>query len=625
MRDTGAVWLAGHMVESLNPRRIPLPRRALLRSVVLALAVLATGTVIGGGIRQTASADVSSGDRPVFIPIDPCRLADTRPATNNVGDRARPVGAAETAAFEAHGTNGDCTIPTEASALSLNITALGATVQTFLTIWPDGPRPLVASLNPAPSQPPTPNAVTAPLSSNGSFNVFNNAGRVDIVIDVNGYFAPHDHDDRYLLESEAARKADVYDKSETYAKSETYGSGEVDQRLAELTGNLFVELEEHTKPYAPVYGKVIHTSRYAGEPVGGGIAATITPFGSPMIASVNQLTDTIELHECVSATCPATIADSTTLAAAAVDDLLTGRSGDAVFAYRTVANELRIGFCTQRCDQTSSISIAANAAEANMVLGNSGPIVVYENLTTKQIVLTSCDDQTCSALTHTNLASTAGGSGEADIVATISGPIVALYTSTNPGVEVITCFFDACTSIAVPAPPRVMLVSGVGIGRNPSIAVTASGDIAVAYRDDSKNALGLVSCVTRPCKNDPATTDDDPIVEIITTSGNEGVNPTLAYDITGAAVITHQGSTGQRFLTWCPSVAFGGIGAISACNQPRISVITASGSSGDDAELLITRDGNPIVAWINGAAELYFDYFVGERSVPTPDLSLLQI
>jgi hypothetical protein len=71
--------------------------------------------------------------------------------------------------------------------ISLNVTAVGATAATFLTIWPDGTRPLASSLNPAPGQPPTPNAVATQLSGAGAFNVFNRFGTVDVIVDVNGY------------------------------------------------------------------------------------------------------------------------------------------------------------------------------------------------------------------------------------------------------------------------------------------------------------------------------------------------------------------------------------------------------------------------------------------------------
>lgn len=97
-------------------------------------------------------------------------------------------GADATKTILAHGSNGNCTLPTDAVAVSLNVTAIGATEPSFLTFWPEGERPTASSLNPLPDQPPTPNAVTTALSGIGGFNVYNRAGSVDIIIDVNGYY-----------------------------------------------------------------------------------------------------------------------------------------------------------------------------------------------------------------------------------------------------------------------------------------------------------------------------------------------------------------------------------------------------------------------------------------------------
>ncbi len=136
-----------------------------------------------------ARVDAAPGDvDTTFVPVTPCRLEDTR----ELG--GAPLAAGEVRVFEAFGTRGpvvgsQCTIPTDAVGLSMNVTALGASVESFLTIWPDGvPQPFVSSLNPAPGQPPIPNAVATPISSAGRFKVFNNAGSVGMIIDVNGYY-----------------------------------------------------------------------------------------------------------------------------------------------------------------------------------------------------------------------------------------------------------------------------------------------------------------------------------------------------------------------------------------------------------------------------------------------------
>ena len=175
-----------------------------LRNVLLAAAMLVTGTAIGATTQHLASAGVSSGERPVLVPIVPCRLTDTRPAPNTVGPRSAPLAGADTATIEVQDPSTECVgeIPGDATALSLNVTALGATAQSFLTIWSEGDRPLAASLNPAPGEPPVPNAVTTALSSAQSFKVYNNAGSVNVVIDVNGYYVDHDHDDRYYTKNE---------------------------------------------------------------------------------------------------------------------------------------------------------------------------------------------------------------------------------------------------------------------------------------------------------------------------------------------------------------------------------------------------------------------------------------
>jgi len=132
-------------------------------------------------------ADAAPGDiDTTFVAITPCRLADTRPAPDRVGT-ADALGADDTQTFAVHGSNGECTIPTDAVAVSVNVTAVGASVESFLTLWPDGDLPLVSSLNPAPGEPPTPNAVTVSLSAAGGFNLYNFVGSVNVVIDVNGY------------------------------------------------------------------------------------------------------------------------------------------------------------------------------------------------------------------------------------------------------------------------------------------------------------------------------------------------------------------------------------------------------------------------------------------------------
>ncbi len=171
-----------------------------IRNILGAMAILVSGVFVGTAAQQLVSAETSFGDRPVLIPITPCRLADTRPAPLNVGPRATKLGNQDTATFNTQQAGTACTgiIPTDAVALSMNVTATDAAgAESFLTIWPGGARPDAASLNPVPGQPPTPNAVTTKLSATQEFSVYNNLGFVNVIIDINGYYVDHNHDDRY--------------------------------------------------------------------------------------------------------------------------------------------------------------------------------------------------------------------------------------------------------------------------------------------------------------------------------------------------------------------------------------------------------------------------------------------
>src|SRR3954452_21766411 len=97
-------------------------------------AAVAVSLGVGGVV--VTNAAVSTGDKAVFVPIAPCRLFDLRPAPDTVGPRATPLGAGETFTQAVRGANGLCNIPADATAVAMNVTAVGGTASSFLTIWP---------------------------------------------------------------------------------------------------------------------------------------------------------------------------------------------------------------------------------------------------------------------------------------------------------------------------------------------------------------------------------------------------------------------------------------------------------------------------------------------------------
>ena len=172
-------------------------------SSLSAVLVVASGVAL-----PAAQATNTGGGGPgqVFVPITPCRLLDTR-AANQIGLRSSPLGPNDTYNQAVAGTNGECVIPAAAAAVAMNVTTVNGTADSFLTVWPgDESRPLASNLNWRANDGATPNKVDVKLGDDGRINIFNNAGSIDVIADIVGYYADHNHDDRYYTEAEVDAK-----------------------------------------------------------------------------------------------------------------------------------------------------------------------------------------------------------------------------------------------------------------------------------------------------------------------------------------------------------------------------------------------------------------------------------
>jgi len=158
--------------------------------VGVATALVAASLTVVGLVREVRAT--STGAASAFVPIVPCRLADTRAGVNNVGTRATPLGPGESAAFAVWGVNGNCTIPNTATGIATNVTAVGPDADSYLTVYPAdaNPRPTASNINVTSTSPPTANQVTVALAASGAIAVYNNNGNVNIVIDIVGYYVP---------------------------------------------------------------------------------------------------------------------------------------------------------------------------------------------------------------------------------------------------------------------------------------------------------------------------------------------------------------------------------------------------------------------------------------------------
>jgi hypothetical protein len=116
--------------------------------------------------------------------VTPCRVVDTRNASGVLGGPSIASGTSRDFAIP----NSNCGIPANATAYSLNVTAVPHGPLGYLTIWPTGqPQPLVSTLNSDGRI--KANAAIIPAGSNGAVSVFA-TDTTDVVLDINGYFLP---------------------------------------------------------------------------------------------------------------------------------------------------------------------------------------------------------------------------------------------------------------------------------------------------------------------------------------------------------------------------------------------------------------------------------------------------
>ena len=126
---------------------------------------------------------LASGFR--FVPVNPCRVVDTREA--GLGILGRPaLDGGQVRSFSIASPVG-CNIPPYAAAYSINATVVPQGVLGYLTLWPTGQtQPFVSTLNSIDGRVKA-NAAIVPAGTDGAISAFV-THNTDLVIDINGYF-----------------------------------------------------------------------------------------------------------------------------------------------------------------------------------------------------------------------------------------------------------------------------------------------------------------------------------------------------------------------------------------------------------------------------------------------------
>jgi hypothetical protein len=120
-----------------------------------------------------------------FVPLSqPCRAVDTRPSQGGGG----PIQGGTSQNFPISG-EGDCAALPNAAVYSLNVTMVPGPTLGYLSIWPAGqPQPVVSRLNSVDGRVKA-DAAIVPAGTNGAVSIYV-TDTTNVIVDVNGYFAP---------------------------------------------------------------------------------------------------------------------------------------------------------------------------------------------------------------------------------------------------------------------------------------------------------------------------------------------------------------------------------------------------------------------------------------------------
>ena len=130
-----------------------------------------------------------------YVPLVPFRILDTR-STSCVQCTGGAIGQNATRTVPISSYTDPAThqsVPAGATAVVVNVTEVGGSAGSLLTVYPTGtPQPKASNLNFGPGT-VTPNLVTVSLGTLGSvkaINIYNSVGSVNVLGDVEGYFIP---------------------------------------------------------------------------------------------------------------------------------------------------------------------------------------------------------------------------------------------------------------------------------------------------------------------------------------------------------------------------------------------------------------------------------------------------
>jgi YVTN family beta-propeller protein len=213
-----------------------------------------------------------------FAPLSqPCRAVDTRPQYGGGG----PIQGGTFQNFPISGA-GTCGVFASAAAYSMNVSVVPQGPLGYLTVWPAGqPQPLVSTLNSLDGRIKA-NAAIMPAGAGGEISVYA-TNTTNVIVDVNGYFAPVSGSTLAFYPLPPCRVADT--------RHSTYPPGLGPPFLTGGQERAFPILNATTTCNIPSSGVAAYSLNFSVVPHGSLFYMTVWPTGEtrPTVSTLNDI------------------------------------------------------------------------------------------------------------------------------------------------------------------------------------------------------------------------------------------------------------------------------------------------------------------------------------------------
>jgi hypothetical protein len=202
---TGFNHFSGFSNEKVNnlPTRFGADNNGQVQIIYTAASPLASGDIdtitaqnhptatVSNTTTYTYAGTVTTTPAP-YTAVTPVRVCDTRPVQPGIA--SNQCNLAGQGPITANATRNVLVtggaVPSNATAIVVNLTAIAPTRGTFVTLFPTGgSKPNTSNVNP-PAGKVVANLVEVAIGSGGEISVYNNLGTINVALDVEGFVAP---------------------------------------------------------------------------------------------------------------------------------------------------------------------------------------------------------------------------------------------------------------------------------------------------------------------------------------------------------------------------------------------------------------------------------------------------